>query len=361
MKLFGSLQMWTASRKKGLSLAGCETLQDLRDMCVISTPKDLQHFLSPFRLFIPTIVGDLQAIERIAYEFCEDEARNGVTYVEARYSPHFLLPLDVPPTFEALCEVVRAVDRGFARGENDHRVKARHVLCTLVGADMARDVLKLCEHFRGEGVVGIDMAALAKEDFSTYEEVKEECDEVQIFQEARRLGIHRTVHAGESGPAEMVRRALEIYGAERIGHGYHVLDDLQLYSKCLKEKTHLETCPISSFLTGSVPLSVEKHPVVRFAEDDANYSISTDDPTITGAYLQENYDLLWRWGMSEAHFTRANLNAAESCFLPEHEKRQLVKQLKNIFVDGNSKEEATQDLPFKATAHTRLDLTYALN
>ncbi|CAG2066898.1 unnamed protein product, partial [Timema podura] len=237
--------------------------------------------------------GDLDSIERVAYEFCEDEARNGVIYVEARYSPHFLLPSDVPKTYEALCEVIKAVNRGFKRGENDFKVKARQIICALVGANMIRDVLRLCEQFRDEGVVGLDTAAMSTSDLSEYgqnswlqiqksrvqslelpkcvceavglerEEVSLGVDEVLVYQEASRLGIHRTVHAGEIGSAEMVKRAVEEYNSERIGHGYNVLSDPAVYDMCQKKDIHFETCPWSSLLTGAVPLGVNKHPIVR--------------------------------------------------------------------------------------------------
>jgi len=60
----------------------------------------------------------------------------------------------------------------------------------------------------------------------------------------------------------MVKRAVELYGAERIGHGYRVLEDLNIYDEIKKNRIHLECCPWSSFLTGAVPLRVEKHPIV---------------------------------------------------------------------------------------------------
>jgi len=155
--------------------------------------------------------------------------------------------------------------------------------------------------------------------------------EVEVFQSAANLGIHRTVHAGETGSAEMVKRAIELYHAERIGHGYHVLEDEAVYRTVLDQGIHLENCPWSSYLTGSVPLSTPKHPVVQFAEDEANFSISTDDPMVTGHELQGDYNLVHYWGLTEARLIRANLNAARSCFLPKEEKDELITQLQDIY------------------------------
>ncbi|KAJ4427171.1 hypothetical protein ANN_24787, partial [Periplaneta americana] len=344
--------------------------------------------------------GDLCAIERIAYEFCEDKAKNGVLYVEARYSPHLMFAKGEPCDIEAVSKVIQAVNRGHARGEAEFHIKVRSILCTLVGTNKALEVLQLCQKFRNEGVVGIDMAAPATVDpnimVSVHSikkttgfllnrrklehktvEVPEKGIEVKAFQKAAKLDIHRTVHAGESGSAEMVKRAIEIYKAERIGHGYHVLDNKAVYETVRKQGIHLENCPWSSYLTGSVPLAISKHPVVQFAEDRVNFSISTDDPMVTGYELQDDYDLVHKyWGLTEAHLIRApgqqdgfkirtlnvvhekkepllecfqtimesetsnitineasslNLNAARSSFLSQAEKQDLVKNLKEIY------------------------------
>jgi len=331
--LDGSLRhetIWELYKQKGLQLPGNGTFQDLREAMVVTHPIDLAHFLQPFLISTPCIAGDLSAIERVAYEFCEDKAKNGVLYVEARYSPHFLLAEGGPSDIAALSDVVRAINRGHARGEQSFNIKVRSILCTLVGLNQASDVLELSQIFQNEGVVGIDMASPA-EDIGEYIEVPDSGVEVEAFQSAANLGIHRTVHAGETGPAEMVRRAIELYHAERIGHGYHVLEDEAVYKTVLDQGIHLENCPWSSYLTGSVPLSTPIHPVVQFAEDGANFSISTDDPMVTGHELQGDYDLIHHWGLTEARLIRANLNAARSCFLPKEEKDELITQLESIY------------------------------
>ena len=166
-------------------------------------------------------------------------------------------------------------------------------------------------------------------DTDNQDEVPLNTAEATAFQEAAKLGIHRTVHAGERGPAEMVRRAVEVYDAERIGHGYHVIEDENIYKNCLSKNIHFECCPWSSFLTGAVPLGVQKHPIEVFADDKANFSLNTDDTTITGNELSDDYKLVQGWSFTEANFIQANINAAKSCFLPSDEKEALIKQIKS--------------------------------
>ena len=122
-------------------------------------------------------------------------------------------------------------------------------------------------------------------------------EERLAFSEVGRLGLGRTVHAGEDGPAEAVRQAVQQLGATRIGHGYHTVDDevrisvvftqlgLMLtyyfsvhvspwYSDCLSRRVHFEACPNSSWHTGSVPKSKTPHPILKFVRDGANFSIN---------------------------------------------------------------------------------------
>ncbi|PSN57375.1 Adenosine deaminase [Blattella germanica] len=299
---------------------------------IVRHPQNLWYFLQPFLISTPCVAGDLTALERIAYEFCEDKAKNGVIYVEARYSPHLLLSKDGPGDMQALSQIVRAINQGFARGEAKFNIKVKSILCTLVGMTDAGEVLQLCDNFRNEGVVAMDMAATATMDPEHHIEVPLSGPEYDAFQEAYQLGIHRTIHAGESGTSEMVKRAVELYHAERIGHGYHVVDDKSIYDLVKQRGIHLENCPWSSYLTGSIPLSIKKHPIVQFAEDGVNFSLSTDDPTVTGYDLQDDYELAYNYfGLSEAHLIRANFNAARSSFLPDSEKQELIGRLKTLY------------------------------
>jgi len=113
--------------------------------------------------------------------------------------------------------------------------------------------------------------------------------------------------------------------------GYRVLEDEKLYQKCLKDRVHFETCPTSSILTGAQSTDIFYHATLRFAEDGANFSINSDDPMVTGTWLQEEYELVKSWGLNETHIVRANVNALRSSFLPEDEKKALMKQLYSTY------------------------------
>lgn len=91
-----------------------------------------------------------------------------------------------------------------------------------------------------------------------------EQEAIDIFDQALKLGIHRTVHAGESGPAKQVTFALDTLHAERIGHGYRIFADQNVYNRVKSENIHLECCPWSSMLTGSISPFDIPHPVIKY-------------------------------------------------------------------------------------------------
>lgn len=321
--------IWEIAEKKGYDLKA-KTLEELFDKCCIKCPSTLENFLLPFKIIVPIIIGDGETLERIAYEFCEDAANEGVLYSEVRFCPHLLSSthscfLDNVVGTTTPRDVVKYVTKGLNRGAEKFKITVRSILCCFrLRPEWSEEIVHLCKEFQSQGVVGIDVAG--DEAIGPMEK-----EIIQAFKLAASLGIHRTAHAGEAGPASNVQTALDEMKAERIGHGYHVVDDPELYKRCLKQNVHFEACPYSSCLTGSVPLSDIKHPIVRFAEDGANFSISRDDPTLIQKTLDQEYQFLRDFGLKDVHLTRANFNAARSCFLPDDEKQKLLLKLSEIY------------------------------
>jgi len=230
-------------------------------------------------------------------------------------------------------DVVLAVAKGLRRGQKDFGVVGRQILCCLRShPGYSPEVLHLCvKYFKNSevGVVGIDFAGCAHDmdNFEKYDDVT-----IQVFREAQRIGIHRTVHAGEAGSSEDVRSAILLTHAERIGHGYQVLRNEDLYEELRKLNIHFETCPISSYATGSISCDHADHPTVRFANDGANFSLSTDDPTwFCNSIETELKFARSKLGLTELQIAQSQINAAKSCFLPDDEKAKLVNHVKNAY------------------------------
>ncbi|GCB71240.1 hypothetical protein scyTo_0005884 [Scyliorhinus torazame] len=253
---------------------------ELRSLVTCSKPSTLTEVLSKFSYYMPVIAGDREAIQQIAYELVEDKAKEGIVYLEARYSPHYLANCKVHPIPWGQTEgdvspdeVVYLVNQGFWRGQHDF---------------------------------GIKMAV--------------------------KYGIHRTVHAGESGPAKVVREALDILKAERIGHGYATITDPELYKEILQKNIHIEACPLSSVLTGACDPDYTKHSVVTFLKDKANFSLNTDDPLLFNSTIHTDYNIVAEhMNFTELDFKTMNINAASSSFLCPTEKEELLNLLHTAY------------------------------
>ncbi|XP_034978626.1 adenosine deaminase isoform X2 [Zootoca vivipara] len=316
-------------KKRGKQLPA-DTVEGLLQYVSYSEPVSLTEFLEKFSFYMPAIAGDREAVERIAYEFVEMKAKEGVIYVEARYSPHLLANCKVHPIpwnqeegDLTPDEVVSLVNRGLKAGEKAFNIKARSILCCMRHMpSWSLEVVELCKKYQNDTVVAIDLAGDELINAETYP------DHRKAYEEAERCGIHRTVHAGEVGSPKVVKEAVNILKAERIGHGYHVLEDESLYKQLLKENIHFEICPWSSHLTSACQTGFSNHPLVRFMKDEANYSLNTDDPLIFNSTIHTDYKIAHNcMGFTEEEFKRMNINAAKSSFLPEKEKKELLYKL----------------------------------
>ncbi|XP_008317190.1 adenosine deaminase [Cynoglossus semilaevis] len=334
--LDGAIRVQTildVAKRRQISLPG-NAKEQMTSRIILTEPSTLTGFLHKFTEYMHVVAGDREAIKRIAYEFVEDKAKEGVIYVEVRYSPHFLANTKVEPIpwnqkegDLSPDEVVDLVNQGLSQGERAFNIKARSILCCMRHMpSWSMDIVELCKKYRQQGVVGIDLAG----------DESLNCDgnpdHRKAYEEAARCGIHRTVHAGEVGPPSVVREAVEVLKAERVGHGYRTLEDRDLYKKLLAQNMHFEICPISSRLTGACDPDFTKHPVITFRKDKANYSLNTDDPLIFNSSLHLDYSTAQKYmGFTEEEFKRLNIKSAESCFLPENEKKELLHKLYDAY------------------------------
>uniref|UniRef100_A0A1A7XC25 Adenosine deaminase n=1 Tax=Iconisemion striatum TaxID=60296 RepID=A0A1A7XC25_9TELE len=279
------------AKRRGISLKA-KTAGEMKQKIILHEPATLTGFLEKFNEYMHVVAGDREAIKRIAYEFVEDKAKEGVIYVEVRYSPHLLANSEVEPI-----------------PWNQNK-------------DWSMDVVELCKKYRHDGVVAIDLAG--DESLNC-----EACpNHRRAYEEAVRCGIHRTVHAGEVGPPSVVREAVDVLKAERVGHGYRTLEDQELYKRLLDQNMHFEMCPISSKFTGACDSDFSQHPLITFMRSKANYSLNTDDPLIFNSTLHHDYNTAHKYmGFTEEEFKRLNIKSAESSFLPETEKEELLSRL----------------------------------
>ncbi|XP_022088951.1 adenosine deaminase-like isoform X2 [Acanthaster planci] len=280
---------------------------------------------------MPSIVADKDALRRVAYELCEDKATEGVVYFEARLCPPLLGNAEMMSWYQDTIkdqlssqEVMAGVVEGLEAGQRDFNIKARLILTTTKEKpEWATECLQLCKEF---SPIAVAMDIGGKENIPLHPEI------IKAFQEAERCSIHRTVHAGEDGPASNVKEAIELLKAERIGHGYHVLQDDSIYQMVKHLDIHLEVCPTSSVYTGSCDPDFGKHPGVRFTKDKINFSLNTDDPLVFRNTINDEFEIAKKhFGLTDDAAVQVTMNAARSAFLPEQEKVELIQQLRAAY------------------------------
>uniref|UniRef100_A0A8I4A1N4 adenosine deaminase n=1 Tax=Callithrix jacchus TaxID=9483 RepID=A0A8I4A1N4_CALJA len=229
-------------RRRGITLPA-NTAEGLQNIIGMDKPLSLPGFLAKFEYYMPAIAGCREAIKRIAYEFVETKAKEGVVYVEVRYSPHLLANSKVEPIPWNQAEgdltpdeVVALVGQGLQEGERDFGVKTRSILCCMRHEpNWSPEVVELCKKYQQQTVVAIDLAG-----DETIQGSSLFSGHVQAYEEALKSGIHRTVHAGEVGSAKVVKEAVDILKTERLGHGYRTLEDQALYDRLRQANMHFE-------------------------------------------------------------------------------------------------------------------------
>ncbi len=187
------------------------------------------------------------------------------------------------------------------------------------GIDHVRDVMHWAARYREHGVVafgiGGDEAAGPAKLFP------------DIFREARDLGLHVVAHAGEACGPESIRDAVELLGAERIGHGLTAIRDDNVMSLLRERRIPLEVCPGSNVSTGLIA-RFEDHPLPKFLEAGLVVTLNSDDPAMFGTSLSKEFNQAAEcFQLTRETLTGLCRNAIDSSFMNEDDKQQLREKL----------------------------------
>jgi adenosine deaminase len=236
-----------------------------------------------FRHFIDQWVAGLQCLRepedfrRIAYEFCRDQAAEGVRYAEVSFS--------LPEHASRLSDwdgPVLAVLEGFADGERDVGIVCRPYVDLVRGLPMelSRLALDSAIRHRDDGIFAVGLGGDERHPPERY---------AGLFREAREHGLRSLPHAGETGGPDSVRGAIEALGADRLGHGFRVLEEPALVAEVRERGIALDVCPTSNVMTKVVP-SIAEHPLPRLLAEELPVSINDDDPSMFGSTLTAEYE-----------------------------------------------------------------------
>ena len=315
----GSLRLETlaeVAREHGVDLP-TYNIEELRPYVQVTDDvPDFYNFLGKMEL-LRRFYSAGEAVERIAYEAVADAAADHIEYLELRVSP---AGKRISPE-----EVMENVASGTERAAREFGIQVR-LLVTIVrefGVRVAEEVLDLAVAHRDNRVVGLDLAG--------HEETHPATPFAAVFRRARLCGLHVTIHAGEIGGSHNVFEAVELLGAERIGHGVRSIEDPAVMQLLLRRGITLEVCPTSNIQTGVTP-TFTQHPLRRLYAAGVPVTINTDDPSVSDTTLSDEYVVATStMDLSVKDVQRMILNAARAAFLPDNEKEALVERFQHHF------------------------------
>jgi len=288
----------------------------LSDMVQVgdNEPYTFTNFLEKFKT-LRLFYRSPEVIARVTREAIEDAAHDNVRYMELRFTPVALSRAERFPLHDVMdwvCE--SAMNTADKLGITVRLIASvnRHE-----SPRLAEQVAWLAAGYRDKGVVALDIAGneaeFSGEPFAA------------IFQEAKESGLHITVHAGEWAGAANVREAIEVLGADRIGHGVRVLEDPKVVALAKERDTVFEVCVTSNHQSGVTP-TLEEHPLPDMIEAGLTTTINTDDPSISRISLSDEFQTASeRLGLTMPVLKEQVLNAANAAFLPKDERDDLVK------------------------------------
>jgi adenosine deaminase len=305
--------MLELAREQGVSLPAGDPA-GLRQAMLVQNARSLEEYLERYSVTL-AVMQTSAALERIAYEFAVDSARENVRYVEVRYCPalHPALPLT---------RVVEAPLAGLRRAEKETGIRAGLIICGLrtLPPATSEDLARLAVDYRAAGVVAFDLAGAERGHPAR--------QHARAFAYARAHGLSCTCHAGEANGPDSIRQALHECGAMRIGHGTKLDQDPRTEEYVLEHRVPLEMCLTSNVHTGAVP-AVGQHPARKYFDRGHMVTLNTDSRLMDGIDLTGEYWIAHtQLGFARPEIDRLILNSFESAFLPDSEKTNLIADVK---------------------------------
>jgi adenosine deaminase len=228
----------------------------------------LEAALSRFA-FTLSLIQDPAEVRRVAAEICEDAAAASVSSLEIRFAPQLHRGASMETIVDAALDGIGG--------------RAGLILCGLYGEPPSLIEALVDIAVGRSGVVAIDLAGgpAPAQSFTLR-------DYSAPFQRAARLGLGRTVHAGEGRPPDEIRIAIEELGAARVGHGTTLLDDPRVLELVLARQITIEACPTSNLHTGAIP-SLEAHPLPKWLRLGVRACVNTDNTLLSSVNAAEEH------------------------------------------------------------------------
>jgi adenosine deaminase len=288
----------------------------------------LERYLDTFAHTVG-VMQSVPALHRVARECAFDLATDGVVYAEVRFAPELHLQSGL-----RLPEVVEAVLAGFADGSREAAALGSHIrvgalLTAMRHAARSMEIAELAVAYRDRGVVGFDIAGAE----AGYPPTRH----IDAFEYLQRENFHFTIHAGEAFGLPSIWQAIQWCGADRLGHGVRIVDDVEvapdgprlgrLAAYVRDKRIPLEMCPSSNVQTGAAP-SIADHPIGLLRDLRMRVTVNTDNRLMSGTSMSREMALLveaFGYGWSDLQWF--TINAMKSAFIPFDERLVLINEV----------------------------------
>jgi len=278
--------------------------------------RDFLHFLQNYRALCAELQRP-QDFAAVVAALCHRLARDRVRCAEVMCSAMIFTRRGMP-----IDEIMGAVSEAARRGEEEHGVALRFLFDGVRqwGIAAFEELVEMALGCRAAGVIGVgiggDERSLPTAVFGP------------AMREARRLGLHTVIHAGEFDGPRSVWEAIDDLGVERVGHGIRAVEDDLLVATLARRGIPLECCPTSNVRTGVVG-SWKEHPIARLHAAGVRVTVNSDDPALFDTTLSDEWRLLQsRLGLTRPDVEQIALQTIESTFLPVEERRRLVDEFR---------------------------------
>lgn len=286
----------------------------------------LVRYLETFEHTV-AVMQTSEGLTRVARECVEDLAADGVVYAEIRWAPEQHLEDGL-----SLEQVVAAVQSGFDQGvaASGGRIVVRQLLTAMRHAARSREIAELSVAWRDRGVAGFDIAGAEAGHPPTRH--------LDAFEYLQRQSSHFTIHAGEAFGLPSIWEAIQWCGAQRLGHGVRIVDDIdvaadgtvtlgRLAAYVRDTRIPLEMCPHSNVQTGAAD-SIAEHPIGLLTRLRFRVTVNTDNRLMSSTSMtQEMTALVDAFGYTLADLQWFTVNAMKSAFLPFDERLAIIDEV----------------------------------
>jgi aminodeoxyfutalosine deaminase len=283
--------------------------------------RDFRHFIDVYLAVVSLIRTD-EDVRYLTYEVARELATvQQVRYAELTCTPYTSVLPDDTDHGMPIEAYTQALEDARIAAERDFGIVLRWIydIPGESGMPAADATLSFATNHRVDALVGFGLGGpevgVSRPQFKPH------------FDAARRVGLHSVPHAGETTGPETVWDALRVLGAERIGHGTSAVQDPALLSFLADKHIPLEVCPSSNIATKAVA-TLDEHPIRAFRDAGVTISVNSDDPSMFGTSLNQEYEIAARLlDLDEAGVADLARAAVTSSFADPDTKTDLLEEI----------------------------------